>query len=87
MTDHTHSYSGVRVSIGYRWSCYYIFVKSIQAGQMAQWVKGLAAKADDLSSILRAHVVGGESASASYRLTTHNECSNSCKKVSSEQQY
>lgn len=84
MTDHTHSYSGVRVSIGYRWSCYYIFVKSIQAGQ---WVKGLAAKADDLSSILRAHVVRGESASASYLLTTHNECSNSCKKVSNEQQY
>ena len=40
---------------------------------MAQWVKGLATKVDDLSSILGAHMVERESALASYFLTTHNK--------------
>ena len=33
----------------------------LKGGETAQWVKGLAAKSDDLSSILGTHKVEGES--------------------------
>lgn len=44
--------------------------ETLRVGEMAQWIKALAAKADHVSSSLRAYLMEGEETLGSSSLTT-----------------